>query len=330
LCLVAVLAAVPAAGHPLKEEAPVTEPVRWSSGDVTLVGTLYRPATPGPHPAAIFIHGSGTMGRSSDILREHAMQLSSRGLAMLIYDKRGVGESSGRWQEASFEDLARDAVGGIDLLRAQPGIDAARVGVFGLSQGSWISLRVAALRPQVAFIAWVTGAAVTPARQEEHVVSARLRARGMDEHLGEALALLRLAQEVYRTDAGWERLAALDAASASRPWYDVARVGVAKRADTWWRWYAGLMDDDPRPALTTLKVPLFAAFAGADELVDSDESIRVIETTVPEARRTIRRYPGHRHAFRDQARRFAAPDGYWEELTAFLALPPAASGKETP
>jgi len=49
-------------------------------------------------------------------------RLASSGVAMLIYDK---------------------AAGGIDALRKHPAIDPPRVGIFGLSQGSWISLRTA-------------------------------------------------------------------------------------------------------------------------------------------------------------------------------------------
>ena len=56
---------------------------------------------------------------------------------MLIYDKRGVGESTGDWRTATFSDLAEDALGAVELLKEHQQIDPSRIGLFGLSQGGW-------------------------------------------------------------------------------------------------------------------------------------------------------------------------------------------------
>jgi len=135
-----------------------------------------------------------------------------------------------------------------------------------------------------------------------------------------AIGLLRAAQAVYRTDRDWDRLAEQDATASRAPWYAVARIGIAKRTDGWWRWYAALMDDDPVPALSRLRIPLFAAFAGDDELVDSAESMEIIAGLAPGGlQATARRYEGVAHALRDKDRRLAIPAAYWTDLMAFLA-----------
>ena len=84
------------------------EDVRFSSGDVQLTGTLITPATGRPHPAVILVHGSGAENR--EYMLPWARFLIRRGMAVLGYDKRGVGGSTGNWNTASFDDLAGDVV----------------------------------------------------------------------------------------------------------------------------------------------------------------------------------------------------------------------------
>jgi alpha-beta hydrolase superfamily lysophospholipase len=57
------------------------------------------------------------------MFREHAERLSAKGLAFLIYDKRGVGRSTGDWREATFDDLCNGALGAVRELRTRKGID---------------------------------------------------------------------------------------------------------------------------------------------------------------------------------------------------------------
>jgi hypothetical protein len=65
------------------------EEVRFSNGDVQLVGTLTSPIGPGPHTAVILVPASGAEAR--DYLLPFARFLIRHGVAVLGYDKRGVG-----------------------------------------------------------------------------------------------------------------------------------------------------------------------------------------------------------------------------------------------
>lgn len=75
--------------------------VRFSNGEITLSGTVYLPSKTGPHPAVVFIHGDGPDIREG--YRFFAELFARRGIAALIYDKRGTGASTGDWQS---HDLA--------------------------------------------------------------------------------------------------------------------------------------------------------------------------------------------------------------------------------
>ncbi|MGH6949358.1 MAG: alpha/beta hydrolase family protein, partial [Vitreimonas sp.] len=137
--------------------ACVEAPASFANGDVMLAGTLLvPPGTGAPFPAVLFIHGSRAQHR--DAARFEAIALCRAGIAALIYDKRGVRESGGDWQQSSFDDLAADAAAGLDWLAARPEIDAARIGIYGHSQGGSIAPLIAARWPRIAFVAAGAGA----------------------------------------------------------------------------------------------------------------------------------------------------------------------------
>ncbi len=135
--------------------------VRFRSGGTELSGTLTLPPGPGLFPAAAYVSGSG------ETLREEAQFLGgylvSRGIAVLGYDKRGVGQSRGAFPGtlASNEALsiyANDAGAAARFLAAQPDIDRSRVGFFGLSQGGWIIPLAASRAPATVSWALLQGA----------------------------------------------------------------------------------------------------------------------------------------------------------------------------
>ena len=134
--------------------------VRFRSGRVTLAGTLTLPPGPGPHPAVAWVHGSGVQTRN--YFPDLPALLSGAGVAVLAYDKQGVGQSGGvfpgdRADERSIDILARDAEAAARFLAAQAGIDRARIGLAGHSQGGWIAPLAASREPTVRFVIAVAG-----------------------------------------------------------------------------------------------------------------------------------------------------------------------------
>jgi hypothetical protein len=116
-------------------------PVRFRSDGATLAGTLLIPPGSGRRAAVAYVTGSGPTTR--EYLPELQALLLHDGVAVLAYDKRGVGASSGSYPgesptDAAIDQLARDAAAAARFLAARPEVDPERVGLAGHSQAGWI------------------------------------------------------------------------------------------------------------------------------------------------------------------------------------------------
>ena len=177
--------------------SPRLEEVRLQNGEVTLAGTLYVPSGTGPHPAVIFIHGSGDDSREN--YRYYADILARRGIAALIYDKRGVGASTGSWRASPFSVLADDALAGINFLKGHAAIDAKRIGAWGGSEGAVIAHWIATRSSDVAFIVMQAATGVSFARQNLYQNERQLRTvTNSETDIAEGLNIVNLQQQYAR------------------------------------------------------------------------------------------------------------------------------------
>ena len=124
--------------------------ITFSSGEVTLSGTLLMPLAEGSYPALVLVHGAGAAERH--MYRIFADRFVQQGIVSLIYDKRGSGASTGTGDEGTLADWAQDALAGVRFLTGQPQVDAAQIGIWGLSQGGRVAPMVAGRSAQVAFV----------------------------------------------------------------------------------------------------------------------------------------------------------------------------------
>jgi hypothetical protein len=104
---------------------------------------LDLPSGTGPFPAIVWVHGSGQLDRNSQ--RGATDPLVPEGLAVLRYDKRGVGESGGVYSNVGPSNsvgvlglLADDAAAAVRFLSRLSQIDPTRIGIMGNSQAGWI------------------------------------------------------------------------------------------------------------------------------------------------------------------------------------------------
>ena len=139
-------ALAPAYGAP--DGAPyVAEDVRIKvSGNITLAGTLTRPVgVRGRIPAVVLLHGSSPSDRNNSriplpgLFWQLADTLARRSIATLRYDQRGVGASGGTSESATVQVRAEDARAALSYLARTPGIDSARLGLVGLSEGAMVA-----------------------------------------------------------------------------------------------------------------------------------------------------------------------------------------------
>lgn len=146
-----------------------SEPIRFRSGDGTeLAGSLYLPRSGSPpYPGVVVVHGSGPATRDEGTSYAHYLG-GKHEMAVLVYDKRGVGQSGGEYGSISVAQseellrlLATDASAALDALMAHPEVDPERVGFVGGSQAGWIIPLAADGRDDVAFLAVASAATVS-------------------------------------------------------------------------------------------------------------------------------------------------------------------------
>ncbi|MDF5752344.1 prolyl oligopeptidase family serine peptidase [Spongiactinospora sp. TRM90649] len=153
--------------QPASERTPVAAkgPITTEEVTVPLQGTssramIWAPMTPGPHPAVVFVHGSGSADR-----REFATQaewLAKAGIIAMGYDKRSVGYS---FSTRDFGLLADDILRMVHHLRNRPDVDRTRIGLWGVSEGTWATPIAAARSSDVGFLVMVSAPNVSPLRQ---------------------------------------------------------------------------------------------------------------------------------------------------------------------
>lgn len=152
----------------LAADTPYTEEeVTFTNGDITLAGTLSLPPGDEPHPAAILISGSGPQDRNETITPVSEIQsfkliadaLARAGIAVLRYDDRGVGQSTGTYADANLTAFTGDANAAVNFLLERPEINPAQIGLIGHSEGAIVAPMVALENPNVAFIVSLAGPA---------------------------------------------------------------------------------------------------------------------------------------------------------------------------
>lgn len=138
-----------------------TQNIVVTAEDGTPLGaTIRAPIAPGRHPALVFVQGAGAGVRGE--FTTQAEWLARAGIVTLVYDKRTVGYD---FRHRDFGLLARDALRVLGELRARGDVDPARVGLWGVSEGSWVVPIAAAQSSAVGFTVLVSAPHVSPMRQ---------------------------------------------------------------------------------------------------------------------------------------------------------------------
>lgn len=164
---------------------------------IKLAGTLTIPKGEGPFPAVLLIAGSGPNTRDEVVFGHKvflvlADYLTRRGIVVLRSDKRGIGQSKGKYEEATSAEFADDALAGVEFLKTRKEVDPRKIGLVGHSEGGVVAPMVASRSQDVAFVVLMAGTGVSGEeilyRQGQDV----LKSMGVDE---KQLALQRVIQE---------------------------------------------------------------------------------------------------------------------------------------
>ena len=275
------------------------ESVTFRNGTVRLAGTLYLPATSGRHPAIVVFHSASGASRYDPTYQHLVTDLPTIGYAVLLFDRRGSGESSGDFMTASFKDLAADGISAIQYLMTRKEIDHRRIGVWGISQGGWLGPLAATMSRDIAFVVTVSACGVSPAAQMDYAATYAL------EHSGQPPGVVRRALQVraalneyYRGRARREEVEAAVRSIRREPWFEqvfLPAAGDLPEDPTGSKWSLE-MDYDPISVMERVRVPMAFFFGESDRWVPVDESIaRIKGATQANPSVMIRRVQGTDH-----------------------------------
>jgi uncharacterized protein len=280
-----------------------------SAGGVSLAGTLTVPKGNGPFPAALLIAGSGPQDRDEAIANHRpffviADALTRSGVAVLRYDKRGIGKSTGNADVATTLDLAADAQAALDFLKSRKEIDASRIGLIGHSEGAIIAPYLAGHSKDVA---WIVLLAAPATRGEDTLLNQSEligRAGGLtdsqlDASLGFDQAAYALVRQEKDTSVLTQKLVALVKDSGLDAAFPPSALETQLRMLTspWFRFF---LDYDPLPNFKQVKCPVLALYGQKDLQVSSQANLQLVRKALTDAGNThveARELPNLNHLF---------------------------------
>ncbi len=257
-----------------------------AAANVTLAGTLTIPKGTGPFPAAVLIAGSGPYDRD-EALASHkpflvlADYLTRKGIAVLRYDKRGIGKSTGSVDSATTLDLASDAQAAVAYLKTRKDVDAAKIGLIGHSEGAMIAPYLATRSTD---IAWLVLLAPPATKGEDTLLNQSEmigRAGGLSEpQLVASLTFDREAYELVRKEKEPAVLTQKLNALVKETGLDAATPPAALEtqlrtlSSPWFRFF---LDYDPLPVLQALKTPVLALYGEKDLQVPPKANLPLVK-----------------------------------------------------
>ena len=273
----------PVKPYPYREEE-LTFPNEKSK--INLAGTLTIPSGTGPFPAAVLISGSGPHDRDENILGHRpflvlADHLTRNGIAVLRFDKRGIGKSTGDYDQATGEDFASDVEAALAFLQSRKEINPAKIGLIGHSEGGIIAPLVATHSNSVA---WVVLLASPGLKGDQLLLlqsEAILRASGVNE--GEIFRTLAFNKQSYALVRQEKDPAALQA--KLNDLVQSTSTGAAMSASALQAqihlmispWFRSFLDYDPVPTLQKTTCPVLALNGERDLQVLPKENLSKIK-----------------------------------------------------
>jgi hypothetical protein len=295
--------------------------IRFDHGDTGLAGTLHLPNGKAPYPAIIMLQGSGPADRDSGgYFPPIRNQFLESGLAVLSWDKPGIGESTGHWTNMTLFDRADEALTAVAWLRRQEGIDPTRVGIWGHSQGGWVGPLTASQTTDLAFLIVNSGPAIDPLAQDLWGVEHTLRDEDADQNaIDSALKFMsELHSAAIRGDAFAQVQQSLLTRAKGQPGFEY----FGDFGPEQWNFLVINAQRlyDPIPPLEKISCPTLAIFGERDPLVPVEFSAETFErsrASDPNRDITVRVFPEADHRIKvGEAREFAP--GYLDAMTSWI------------
>jgi pimeloyl-ACP methyl ester carboxylesterase len=278
-----------------------SEEVTFNNGDIKLAGTLTIPKTDGKHPAVVMITGSGPQNRDEELFgfkpfKIIADYLTRNGIAVLRYDDRGVGGSTGESvSHYTSEDFAGDVLEAVKFLKTRDVINPKQIGLMGHSEGGIIAPMAASKSDDIAFIILMAGTGVNGAdllkKQSELIMKAenasdeeikandveiekinKIVISGSTEELRSTFEEAELKGYDDLTDEEKNAINNKDEYIKTNVDRDLKRYG-----NTWFKFFLAY---DPAPALEKVKCPVLMLFGELDLQVPPSQNREPMENAL--------------------------------------------------
>lgn len=287
------------------------EAVRLEIGSgITLSGVLTLPSSDGPHPAVVLLSG---LVKGEQALAE---SLVNAGVAVLSFDARGTGGSTGTSHSWMPDIKANDALAWIRWLGTRHGIDPKRIGMIGHSQGGVAGAIAAGREPdRIAFLVLLAAVGVPVVEWQLRFIADQGQAMGLES--ATATKFFELQRDLYRHVAGAKdnaaamkvaretmtsHLAGFTPEERQRMRLDERAIdGMVRQAGE--PWFREFLSFDPRPAFRSVKCPVLALHGSGDLQLASKENLESIAAALKAGgNRRVRtiELPGLDHEFRNR------------------------------
>ncbi len=306
--------------HPEKPFPYNEEEVFYDNKDagITLAGTFTYPKEGDKFPAVILISGSGPQDRDETVFNHKPFlvisdYLTRNGIAVLRFDDRGVGESSGSFAAATTEDFVTDVIAGIEFLKARPEIDINNIGLIGHSEGGIIAPMAAVQRDDAAFIILLAGTGL-PGEEILYMQSRLISELSGEEpeKIDRSIELMRQIYSSAKSDkdsvvsvmkirkdfyAFFESLSEQDKKEVGDPELYIQNRIINVVMSPWFRLFLTL---DPAEYLKQINIPVLAIIGEKDVQVPPKENLEAIRKALNEAGNenyALLEMPGLNHLF---------------------------------
>ncbi len=241
--------------------------------------------------------------------------LTRRGIAVLRYDDRGVGKSTGSFSGATTFDFAEDALAGLRFLQKQKDIDPKKIGICGHSEGGLIAPICAVKSKEVAFVVLLAGPAVSGAEILKWQAPRLLKARGFPQPLiDEALSfnekVFSCIQEGKALEETRRKLrSVLEEAWKARPQGKKESFVKAQLKRFLSPWFRTFLRFDPKSTISKLSCPVLVLNGEKDLQVVPEQNLPVFRKLLaghPDA--SMVEFKGLNHLF--QTCKTGAPSEY--------------------
>jgi hypothetical protein len=278
------------------------------TGEVTLAGTLSLPRSKGPYPGVVLISGSGPNDRDETIgdlrpFKVLADLFNGQGYAVLRYDDRGVGESTGDFSQATVDDYAIDASAAMQYLAADRRIRLQCLVLIGHSEGGYVAPIAAASYPPAAMVLLAAPAQTS----SESFLDQQINLIFPDEDPAEVAAMLSTIDDIVRWSNDLDEAARqIDALLSEADLDEESRLEyVALFASPLWKHY---LDHEPARWLQGLDLPVLALYGEKDQQIRAETNTPLMVSYLMHSRSSVEVLPELNHLF--QVAVTGMPDEY--------------------